>query len=617
MASVKKVDLLLLALPLGIAVASAYFIFAASLPESQLPYYYASSPAEDPRASRYSEVIASLSKKAFFAGGLDLSDVIDLSLIEAAKKGYYGKNCNMYGANNTYSKGVISSASPCCVNTLNQTIDEAMPYGTNDEEPEVYRITRFAYDSITESEINNTIVGNLRAKIEAEGGTFISASARVVGSKVSANILNSSERIIREYLVGSWGWGRWGGCGEFGSMPVPCQCTDYSNPACVNFTVSGCSSNYPYSVNVLCFIDAVRGNVVPGAPTNVSTQQKSPYTVEVSWADPLTPVVTIGKYLIYIDGVARSTVNASGVTSYSGRKSFTYDERQETGFTFSDGVTYNFAVRVVSDKSIQGIMSGVSAVTIDKRGPTVNWLNAVRAHANKSNVSLTWHTPGDADLAGYVLYRNGSEIGTFGASASSYADNVPANGTYEYKISAYDDLGNYGPNASATITVDNITELMPVTWNVYDRLMLQYTLSASIQIALNKTTRRIFHYMKVSSLQFDVDVEVNYTYGATAYSESFRKRLEVFPGELPRGGKLVAAKALSHASCLYTYETLGNANIVVTKDRNDPGASYNEWLDVAVKYAEVAESSACSVPIGTYVSSVYSDKGGARLCLVS
>jgi hypothetical protein len=77
---------------------------------------------------------------------------------------------------------------------------------------------------------------------------------------------------------------------------------------------------------------------------------------------------------------------------------------------------------------------------------------------------LNWQPNTEPDLAGYIIYRNGTEVARVGNSTTSYTDNglIP-NTSYTYSIKAYNTFG-LTSNMSNTVTVT--TPKPPVPTNL-------------------------------------------------------------------------------------------------------------------------------------------------------
>jgi YD repeat-containing protein len=152
---------------------------------------------------------------------------------------------------------------------------------------------------------------------------------------------------------------------------------------------------------------------------------------------------------------------------------------------------------------------------------------------SSSLVNLSWNASTDADgsgLAGYKVYRNGSQIGT--AAATSYADNT-VSGTvrYTYQVAAYDNRGNTSAlSASFSVTTpDTVPPSVPtgltVTAIAYNQVNLSWNASPDTGGSgtwYYKVYRNgAYHYStnlgETTSLDFfDVAPNTTYTYRVSA-----------------------------------------------------------------------------------------------------
>jgi hypothetical protein len=101
--------------------------------------------------------------------------------------------------------------------------------------------------------------------------------------------------------------------------------------------------------------------------------------------------------------------------------------------------------------------------SVDNQAPTVP-TGLTASAISSSQVSLAWTTSTDnIKVAGYAIYRNGSQIGT--TSSSTFDDRgVSANTTYTYTVAAYDPAGNTSVESTpASVTTPRSSEVHELT----------------------------------------------------------------------------------------------------------------------------------------------------------
>jgi len=136
--------------------------------------------------------------------------------------------------------------------------------------------------------------------------------------------------------------------------------------------------------------------------------------------------------------------------------------------SYKQGIPYTMQL-TASD--IHGNARGVSiTVIVDNTAPS-GPLN-LTASTYVSDVTLNWNASNDADIAGYILYRNDQIANAFGQpgtnltpyliTTTSYIDKSLPNGTYTYYVIAMDYAGNMSL-PSNTVTV-NIEARPPIMW---------------------------------------------------------------------------------------------------------------------------------------------------------
>ncbi len=150
---------------------------------------------------------------------------------------------------------------------------------------------------------------------------------------------------------------------------------------------------------------------------------------------------------VAVTGGPTATTNASGVYTISGlapgAKTLTASragfETQTASVTVTAGATAT---------------QNFSLASTDKTAPTAP-TNLTANAISPSQINLAWSAStdsGGAGLAGYIVYRGGSEIGR--TASTSYSDNgLTSNSSYSYTVKAYDNAGNVsGASNTATAT---------------------------------------------------------------------------------------------------------------------------------------------------------------------
>ncbi len=161
----------------------------------------------------------------------------------------------------------------------------------------------------------------------------------------------------------------------------------------------------------------------PSVPTNVSASSSVSTTVNVSWTAS-TDNVGVTQYKVFRNS---SQIGTSATTSY-------------TDSTVSGSVAYSYKVSARDAASNESAQSAAANVTTpDTIAPTIP-AGLSAAAASPSRINLSWGASSDSGgsgLAGYRVFRGGSQIAT--TTATSYSDTGLASSTaYSYTVAAYD-----------------------------------------------------------------------------------------------------------------------------------------------------------------------------------
>ena len=177
-------------------------------------------------------------------------------------------------------------------------------------------------------------------------------------------------------------------------------------------------------------------NSAPDAPTSLQGTAGDTQ-IALAWLHPAA--TDIDHYNIYRDGV-KVAETADDTVAYT-----------DTGRT--NGVTYVYRVSAVDTSENESALSSqVSIAPVDQTPPPQ--VTGLTGSPGDTQVTLNWTAiTNDASLAGYKVYRNGTQIATVTAPTTTRVVTGLTNGvSYSFYIRAYDGLDNTGV-ASSTINV--------------------------------------------------------------------------------------------------------------------------------------------------------------------
>jgi len=194
----------------------------------------------------------------------------------------------------------------------------------------------------------------------------------------------------------------------------------------------------------------------PSVPTNLAANAVSGTQVDLTWSASTDNVGVTG-YKIYRNGAQIGTATTT---------------------TFSDtncvpATTYTYEVSAYDAANNEsGKSSPAVATTPDTVAPSVP-TNLTANAVSQNRIDLSWNASTDnVGVAGYRIYRNGSQIGTSGST--SYSDTTcDSYTTYTYQVSAYDASNNESglsnqavatTPANTDIILDNNVATYTGTW---------------------------------------------------------------------------------------------------------------------------------------------------------
>jgi chitodextrinase len=189
----------------------------------------------------------------------------------------------------------------------------------------------------------------------------------------------------------------------------------------------------------------VPDSIKPSAPSNLNGAT-GPGQVVLTW-DGSTDNVGVTGYRIYRNGTQVGSVLGNLTT-------FTHTNLQSGD---SD-----YTVRAIDAAGNLSDPSNTATVNIpDAEAPTAPWW--LRATAGTGQVELRWFGSSDnVAVAGYRIYRNGTQVGTVDSSARLYVDTGVV-GSLSYTVRAFDGAGNLSTASNtATATVaDSVKPTAP------------------------------------------------------------------------------------------------------------------------------------------------------------
>jgi chitodextrinase len=190
--------------------------------------------------------------------------------------------------------------------------------------------------------------------------------------------------------------------------------------------------------------------IPPSVPSGLVAAAPASGTVNLSWSAATdTGGSGLAGYKIYRAG---AQIGTSASASYS--------DTTTTGTT-----TYNYTVAAYDNAGNTSAQSTAAGVTTpDTIPPSVPTGLAATAPAS-GTVNLTWTAStdtGGSGLAGYKIYRAGTQIGV--SASASYSDTTTSGTTaYSYTVAAYDNAGNTSAQSSTVnvTTPDTIPPSVP------------------------------------------------------------------------------------------------------------------------------------------------------------
>jgi YD repeat-containing protein len=193
----------------------------------------------------------------------------------------------------------------------------------------------------------------------------------------------------------------------------------------------------------------------PTVPTGLSASAPTSNAVNLSWtasSDGAGP--GIGGYKIYRNGGVTPIATTTGIgTTYSDT-------------TVAGSIAYTYAVACYDAVGSTSAQSTTVSITTPDTIPPTQPTGLTASAASGSQINLSWTAStdsGGAGLAGYKVFRNGSQAGTSATTAYSDTGLSPLT-AYTYTVQAYDNAtpsANVSPQstASSATTLDGYIQI--------------------------------------------------------------------------------------------------------------------------------------------------------------
>jgi chitodextrinase len=185
----------------------------------------------------------------------------------------------------------------------------------------------------------------------------------------------------------------------------------------------------------------------PSTPANLSATVISPSQINLSWSAS-TDNVGVASYEVFRNG---SQITTTTQTSFSDT-------------TVVPGVQYTYAVAAMDaagNTSSQSVPVTIATSSGTDSTPPSIPTNLQSSNVSSTSLTVTWSSSTDnVAVAGYRVYRNGTQVGT--TAAASYNDtNLVASTTYTYTVAAYDTSNNVSAQSNQLLVTTSVAAMMP------------------------------------------------------------------------------------------------------------------------------------------------------------
>jgi chitodextrinase len=183
---------------------------------------------------------------------------------------------------------------------------------------------------------------------------------------------------------------------------------------------------------------------VPSTPTALSGASPSPSQVTLAWAASSDNVGVAG-YSIFRDGLP---VGTSAVAAFV-----------DSGLIASRSYAYNVsAFDAAGNVSARSSPLAVTTQAAPDTTPPSVPASLLSSNVSSTSVSVSWSPSSDnVAVAGYSVYRNGTQVGLVALPSYSDSGLVPST-TYTYTVAAFDAAGNRSAQSSGLVVTTQATQ---------------------------------------------------------------------------------------------------------------------------------------------------------------
>ena len=210
-------------------------------------------------------------------------------------------------------------------------------------------------------------------------------------------------------------------------------------------------------------------NTAPSVPTNLAVVSSSSNSVALLWTASSKPT---GDNLVGGYDVLRKDPNNNAFVKIA-----TVAQPGYTDTTVAENSSYSYVVQSFSSSGVRSNASASATVTTsgkpdltDTTPPNPPTGLVLATPATSTTVVVSWNVSTEADLGGYRVFRDGSQIADV-AKAQNFSDvSVSGGTTYSYTVKAYDTNGNVS-GASSPLAVTTPAAI-PNTYSISGSITL-------------------------------------------------------------------------------------------------------------------------------------------------